>query len=175
MKLSTTIVTSIVGMLATSLAVNGIQYYRSTKMDLLLEVEKKRNEINTDQINEFILSGNRHNISNDPVYAESQGYVRGILSVVTKASPQDSEISSIWHNGYERGLSQSEFVGEMQYEKGYQSGFNIGQQETMKALSTIMKSGDNIQSAIKNFVDDQSKKLESKPVEIQKPVAKENK
>ena len=45
----------------------------------------------------------------------------------------------------------------------------------MKALSTIMKSGDNIQSAIKNFVDDQSKKLESKPVEIQKPVAKENK
>lgn len=167
MKLATTLITGISAAFLISAGANTIQYYINTKQEMLLEIEVKRNQINTDQINEFIMTYGKSGSafmdpSQDSKYADNQGFIRGILSVVTKASPQESEISSIWHNGYERGMSQTNFVGEMQYEKGYQSGFNIGQKETMKALSTIMKSGDNIQNAIKDFVDQQSKRIEEK-------------
>lgn len=172
MRPSSTITYTLASLFAVALACNGFQYFRNSKQEMLLEIEKKRNEINTDQINEFILSSRNngsYDISTDTKFAESQGFIRGILAVVTKASPQESEISSIWHSGYERGMSQTDFVGEMQYEKGYQSGFNIGQKETMKALSTIMKSGDNVQNAIKDFVENQYKKLDEKATDPVKP------
>ena len=140
MKLATTLITGISAAFLISAGANTIQYYINTKQEMLLEIEVKRNQINTDQINEFIMTYGKSGSafmdpSQDSKYADNQGFIRGILSVVTKASP---------------------------HEKGYQSGFNIGQKETMKALSTIMKSGDNIQNAIKDFVDQQSKRIEEK-------------
>lgn len=176
MRLATTIISGLGAALMISAGGNTVQFYKNAKQEMLLDIEVKRNQINTDQINEFILNSNKSRSSfmdpsQDVLFAENQGYIRGIMSVVAKASPQESEISAIWHNGYERGMSQTDFVGEMQYEKGYQSGFNVGQKDTMKALSTIMKSGDNIQNAIKDFVDQQGKKIEDKTEskQIEKP------
>lgn len=180
MRLSSIVSACLISALVASGAFNWLQYYRGTKIEMLLEIEKKRNEINTDQINEMVLSTSRNRSAfadpaQDVLFAENQGYLKGILAVVSKASPQESEISSIWHNGYERGLSQTEYVGEIQYEKGYQVGFNYGQKETMKALSTIMKSGDNIQTAIKDFVDNQVKKLDDKQPAPMQPTEKTGK
>jgi hypothetical protein len=158
-----------------SLAINGIQYYQYTRTNFLLEIETKRNSINQDQINEFILS-NRSSADNESAleYAKMNGKIEGIQSVVHNANPQQNEISSIWHAGYYRGLEQTDFVGEMKYEQGYAQGFQRGTNENMKAIQTILKSGDNIQSAIKNFVDEQAKKLdENKEIKPEsKPSAK---
>jgi phage-related protein len=58
----------------------------------------------------------------------------------------------------------------MKYEQGYSQGFQRGTNENMKAIQTILKSGDNIQSAIKNFVEEQSRKLQD-PIKDLKPEA----
>jgi hypothetical protein len=149
------------GILAVSLAGNGFQLYRQTRTQFLLDVEVKRSQINEDQINEFILS-KRNGFADDTSaleYAKMQGKVEGIISLVHNASPQSNEISSIWHAGYQRGLEQTDFVGEMNYEKGYAAGFQMGTNENMKAIQTILKSGDNVKSAIENFVNNQAKAI----------------
>jgi hypothetical protein len=165
-----------VGLIAAiSLTINGIQYYQNSRTKFLLEIETKRNSINQDQISEFILA-NRNSSDNESSleYAKMTGKIEGIQSVVHNASPQQNEISSIWHAGYYRGLEQTDFVGEMKYEQGYAQGFQRGTNENMKAIQTILKSGDNIQSAIKNFVDEQGKKLEENAKDLA-PQAKPSK
>ena len=150
------------GILLASLAGNGLQYYQNTRTQFLLDVETKRSQINEDQIAEFILS-RRNGFADDTSaleFAKMQGRVDGIASVIHNTRPQENEISAIWHNGYQRGLEQTDFVGEMKYEQGYAQGFQRGTNENMKAIQTILKSGDNIQSAIKNFVDEQAKKID---------------
>lgn len=156
---------------AISIAVNGFQYYQNIRTNFLLEIETKRNSINQDQINEFILT-NRNSAETESSleYTKMTGKIEGIQSVVHNAHPQQNEISSIWHAGYYRGLEQTDFVGEMKYEQGYSQGFQRGTNENMKAIQTILKSGDNIQSAIKNFVEEQSKKLQD-PIKDLKPEA----
>jgi hypothetical protein len=71
-----------------------------------------------------------------------QGRLDGIASVVYNIHPQQNEISGIWHAGYQRGLEQTNFVEEMGYEKGFSQGFQKGTNENMKAIQTILKSGD---------------------------------
>ena len=138
---------------------------------MLFRVESARNKINTDQINEFILQGNKPSFFGDDniaKIAETQGFLNGIESVVHNAAPQESEVSTIWHKGYERGLSQTEFIGEMEYEKGHANGFRQGQEENMKAIQTIIKSGDNVTNALKIFSDSLQNK-EEKPNNIAEP------
>lgn len=159
-----------------SLAANAGQYFSQKRTEFLLQIETKRNEINGDQINEMVANRNGSsafgNPSIDAQFAENQGYIRGIQSVVSKVSPQESEISSIWHAGYYRGMEQTDFVSEMQYEKGYSSGFQAGQRENMKAINTIISSGENVQNALKKFADDLQQKnegnSESKPKTTEK-------
>ena len=162
---------------AISLGANGFQYYQNNRTSFLLEIETKRNSINQDQISEFILS-HKNGLDNESAmeYAKLTGKIEGIQSVVHNASPQQNEISSIWHAGYYRGLEQTDFVGEMKYEQGYAQGFQRGTNENMKAIQTILKSGDNIKSAIENFVQNQTKALEStdKPQDVKPQDVKPN-
>ncbi len=156
-----------------SLCGNGFQYYKQTRTEFLLDVETKRNQINTDQINEFILS-KRNGFADDTSgieFAKMQGRIDGITSLVYNIRPQENEISSIWHAGYQRGLEQTTFVEEMGFEKGFAQGFQKGTNENMKAIQTILKSGDNVQQAIKDFVANQAKNI----IETEKPVAKPSK
>lgn len=140
-----------------SLSFNYFQYIAHKKTEFLLNVETTRGKINNDMINELMIQNNGRggfaDESNSVKYAETQGFIKGITSVVTRVSPQESEISGIWHAGYERGLSQTDFVGELQYEKGYGAGFSAGQRENMKAINTIVSSGKNIQDALKEFAN----------------------
>ena len=164
MKISALTITTVA--LIASLGGNYFQYFANKKTEFLLDIETSRNRINTDMINDLMIAGNKTSggfadPNNATAFAENQGFIKGITSVVTKVSPQESDISGIWHAGYERGLSQTNFVGEMQYEKGYSEGFSAGQKENMKAISTILKSGDNIQNALKEFSDSMQNKSES--------------
>lgn len=129
-------------LLVASLGGNYFQFIQNKKTEFLLQIETKRSEINTDQVNELIASGYRGNSFSDTntvQIAENQGFIKGINSVIHNISPQQSEVSGIWHAGYERGLSQTDFVGEMNYEKGYSAGYQVGQRENTKALQNIFK------------------------------------
>ena len=147
--------------LVASLAANGFQYYQNARAWFLLEVETKRGQINQDQIAEFILSKKNGFADDTSVveFAKMQGRMDGITSVVYNIHPQQNEISGIWHAGYQRGLEQTNFVEEMGYEKGFSQGFQKGTNENMKAIQTILKSGDNVQQAIKDFVANQAKSI----------------
>ena len=151
--------------LIASLAANAGQYFSQKRTEFLLQIETKRNEINADQVNEMISTRNGSSAFGNPAmdaqFAENQGYIRGIQSVVSKVTPQESEISSIWHAGYYRGMEQTDFVSEIQHEKGYSNGFQAGQRENMKAINAIINSGDNIQNALKKFTDDLQQKSET--------------
>ena len=127
------------------------------------DVEAKRSQINEDMTNEIFMSRFNTIDNNQIEIAKIQGYNEGILACAFKLDPKESQISNIWHSGYARGLEQTAFVEEMGYEKGYASGFQTGQKENMKAIQTILKSGDNVQKALEKFANElQTKKTEEK-------------
>jgi len=75
-------------------------------------------------------------------------------------------------------MEQTDFVGELQYEKGYGAGFTAGQRENMKAINTIISSGDNIQSALKKFADDLQQKndeAKEKPANLETKIPEQPK
>lgn len=144
-----------------SLAANGFLYYKVNQANFYTNIEEKRGKINEDQLNDLLWTRMNDMQTQNVELARMQGYNEGIQAVAFNVPPHQNQISNIWHAGYNRGLEQTEFVGEMNYEKGYGAGFTMGQQENMKALSTIMKSGDNIQSALKQFMDNQLKNNEN--------------
>lgn len=156
-----------------SAAANVGQYFVQKRTDFLLQIETKRNEINLDQINEMLVNRGKGSAFGDPSmdtqFAENQGYLRGIQSVVHRVSPQESEVSSIWHAGYQRGMEQTDFVGELQYEKGYSNGFQAGQRDNMKAINTILKSGNDFQGALKNLADELQQKIEKEQIPSKQP------
>jgi hypothetical protein len=100
-----------------------------------------------------------------------EGHNEAINSLVHKIDPKENMASNIWHMGYYRGLEQTDFVGEMKYEQGFSQGYQKGTSENMKAIHTIMKSGDNIKSAIEKFVENQIP--QEKPAQNDKPTKEE--
>jgi len=152
-------------LLLASLGGNYFQFIQNKKTEFLLQIETKRSEINTDQINEMLASGYRGSAFSDPSntvqIAETQGFIKGINSLVHNITPQQSEVSSIWHAGYERGMSQTDFVGEMNYEKGYAAGYQVGQRENTKALENIFKGMKDSKDAADAF-DKYAKELQQK-------------
>lgn len=155
--------------LAASIGYNYFQFTTNKKSEFLQEVAEKRSKISEDMANELLWTKMNDIQSQNTDLARMQGYQEGILSLVHKIDPAESQISNIWHSGYSRGLEQTSFVGEMEFEKGYQKGFTAGQNETMKAFNTIFKSGDNVQGAIKQFIDSQLKKQEDGQKNEEKP------
>jgi hypothetical protein len=144
----------------------GLNYYFfSTRQqsNFLKEIETTRSKINEDMTNEIVMSRFNTIDNNQIEMARMQGYNEGILACAFKLDPKENQISSIWHSGYSRGLEQTAFVEEMGYEKGYASGWQVGQKETMTAIQNILKSGDNIQKALEKFATDlQNKNTEEK-------------
>lgn len=140
--------------LISSLAANYFFFTTRYQATFMRDVETKRSQLNEDMTNEILMS-RINNIDNNQIeIAKMQGYNEGILACALKLDPKESQISNIWHSGYARGLEQTAFVEEMGYEKGYSAGFTAGQKENMKAIQTILKSGDNVQKAIEKFANE---------------------
>lgn len=152
-------------------AIIGFQAYQNYKNSFVAQIETKRSQINEDMTNEMLWQKISQVDNNQIEIARMQGYNEGINACAYKLDPKESQISSIWHSGYYRGLEQTDFVGEIQYEKGYSSGFQNGQRENMKAIQNVIKSGDNVQKALENFANNlQKQKEEPAPVkQVEEP------
>ena len=151
-------ITSIIGIgfsfaLAASVGINVFQYQKTDTYSLLNDVNRDRSRINQDSLNEVLLGYMNDIRTNTLENARQSGKLEGILAVAFRANPAENEHSAIWHGGYERGLSQTDFVGEMQYEKGYQNGMIKGREEYLKSINNILDSKEDFKSALKDFIN----------------------
>lgn len=58
--------------------------------------------------------------------AKLQGRIEGMISVSLNLPPESNTTSGIWHDGYSRGMSQTKFIEELAYERGYHAATNDG-------------------------------------------------
>jgi hypothetical protein len=89
--------------------------------------------------------------------AKQTGKLEGILSVAYRAAPQENEYSAVWHGGYERGLEQSNFVGELEYEKGYAAGLTKGRADYLQSINNILESKEDFKTALREFINSKNK------------------
>ena len=72
----------------------------------------------SEEMSDEILYNNVLNLNNDnKEMLTQQGKIEGILAVMRN----EEEYSTSWHEGYERGLNQTEDMLSMEYERGYHS------------------------------------------------------
>jgi len=91
----------------------------------LLEVSEKRNELNSDQLNELFLTQFKSLENNDVVLAKNQGVLEGLLKTINPTQDEmTSSYGSIWHDGYEQGLEQNKWVATESYTEGYHLGID---------------------------------------------------
>jgi hypothetical protein len=140
-----------------SLGANYFLFTTRYQATFMRDIEAKRSQLNEDMTNEILMSRINTVDTNQIEIAKMQGYNEGVLACAFKLDPKESQISNIWHSGYARGLEQTAFVEELSYEKGYSAGITAGQKDNMKAIQTILKSGDNIQKAIEKFANELQK------------------
>jgi hypothetical protein len=157
MRLTTIIGAGLGVILTTSLGMNILQYYKTDKQSFLNEVNRDRSRINQDALNEVLL-GYMEGLRNNTVEnAKQTGKLEGILSVAYRAAPQENEYSAVWHGGYERGLEQSKFVGELEYEKGYAAGLTKGRADYLQSINNILESKEDFKTALREFINSQNK------------------
>ena len=160
-------------LLLSSIGLNLVQYNAQNKSNFLTEIEGKRSRILQDQVTELM-----YNLQEKTMQAElakNEGFNEGVNNVIKNADPNANQWSQTWHNGYYRGLEQTAVTKDLEYEKGYDLGFNQGQRENMKAITTILKSGNDIQTAMQKFADDLISKDSGKTAETEKASLKKNK
>jgi hypothetical protein len=139
-------------LLAGSIGLNLIQYQDSSKSSFLLKIETQRSKILEDEIGELMFS-----LQEKTTKAEMgrfEGFNEGVTSVIKNVNPEENKWSQLWHSGYYRGLEQQAVVSDMHFERGFEEGYQKGQRENMRAIQTIIKSGNDIQTAMQKFADD---------------------
>jgi hypothetical protein len=111
----------IMGILALSLGgLNAYQYSSSKRIEFLYECEKERSRINDDQMRDNLLKIIGDVRDQNMEIARGQGRIDGIIAAINNMKLDDAnEYTKIWHDGYYRGTSQSEYVAESSYEAGY--------------------------------------------------------
>lgn len=144
-----------------SVSTNLIQYYRSNNLSHLNQIKTEVGKISQDGFND-VLGLYIQNIRDNTIEnAKQSGKLEGMISVVHKIPPQESEISSIWHAGYQRGLEQTDFVGEMQFEKGYREGVIKGREEYLKSINNILSSKEDFKKSLEDFAKKNEMKEEN--------------
>ena len=168
-------ITSMIGVglgvaLIASAGINIFQYQKTDKYSLLTDVNRDRSNINQDALNEILVRYISDIRNNTIENARQSGKIEGILSVAFRAIPAENEYSAIWHGGYERGLDQVKFVGDLENEKGYQNGITKGREEYLKSINNLLDSKEDFKSAIKDFIN--NKNTTPAPTEKTKPEGK---
>lgn len=168
----------ILGVVALSLGgFNAYQYSHSKRIEFLFECEKERARINDDQMRDNLLKiiGDVREQNMD--IARSQGRLDGIIAAINNIKLEDSnEYAKIWHDGYYRGTSQSEYVAESSYEAGYHKATEDGHC-TAKTDVKIRESAREAAASLlkKDQKQDVVTKPEEKKPEEKKPEQKNEK
>lgn len=146
-----------------SVGINLVQVYNNYKISHISEIRKESSNLSQEGFNEILASYIQNIRDNTVDNARQQGKLEGIISLVNRIPPQESEISSIWHSGYQRGLEQNEFVAEMNYDKGYAAGITKGREDSMKAINNIASSSTDFKAAFQDFMKNANKENTEEP------------
>ena len=98
----------------------------------LLQLAEMRSDVNTEWANE-VTWGAIHSGTKEMI--KGQGRIEGIVSVVSPVESEKNDYySTVWHDGYERGLNQNEDMIETQSIISYTKGFKEAMQKQGKSL-----------------------------------------
>jgi len=123
------------------------------RLEELLELADMRSNVNESWANDLTWSV-MNNQTKDML--KQQGRIEGIVSAINPEVKDD--YSTMWHEGYQRGLNQTEDTIEMVEKRAYKEGYNQALEKSGKTLekSEIIPPGKPINSqAIKKPVFDQ--------------------
>ena len=142
-------------LLATGTVANYTIYLQSKmgRLEELLKLSDMRSNINESWANDLTWSV-MNNQTKDML--KQQGRIEGIVSAINPEVKDD--YSTMWHEGYQRGLDQTEDTIEMVEKRAYKEGYNQALEKSGKTLekSEIIPPGKPINSqAIKKPVFDQ--------------------
>lgn len=86
-----------------------------SRLEGIVQLEDLRSNVNGEWLSELLYSrmSDLNGQTNDSLV--QQGRLEGITTFLRN----EEDFSSIWHEGYERGLSQNEYIADMKYEDGY--------------------------------------------------------
>ena len=99
------------------------QQWRHSSLEERYEIEKMRSEVNNEFLDELIWMrlNDIENLSKD--HLVSQGRLEGLVSYLSEEPNERDAINQLWHEGYMRGLAQTEWehdvISETHYNKGY--------------------------------------------------------
>jgi hypothetical protein len=86
-----------------------------SRLEGIVQLEELRSKVNSEWANELLYG----RISDLNGQASDSLVQQGRLEGITTFLRNEEDFSSIWHEGYERGLSQNEYIADMKYEDGY--------------------------------------------------------
>ena len=132
------------GLCAVLLAIGTVANYaiylqgKVTELENLLQLSDMRSNINESWANDLTWSV-MNNQTKDML--KQQGRIEGLVSAIDPETK--SEYSTMWHEGYQRGLNQTEDTIEMVEKRAYKEGYNQALEKSGKTLekSEIIPSG----------------------------------
>ena len=98
-----------------------LQQWKINRLSSQVQLAEMQSNINVEWTNELLWAriNDVHTLTKDQLVA--QGRVEGIVSYLSGDNTQ--EIHDLWHEGYMRGLSQTDYqyevIADSSYEKGY--------------------------------------------------------
>lgn len=101
---------------------SGFNYYRYEKAHYLSEIAVKSSELANHETNDLFLTILQDIRNNQVQSAHNSGKIEGMSLVACNLNPDENLVSSIWHEGYYRGVGQGEYISKYEYERGYLAG-----------------------------------------------------
>jgi hypothetical protein len=102
-----------------SIGYNLYQQTQITRLKQINELVKTKESLVNDSFNEILMNRISELRDNLAETNRNQGRVEGMVAASMNLSPQQNQVSAIWHEGYNRGLEQLAMVEESAYISGY--------------------------------------------------------
>ena len=86
-----------------------------SRLESIVQLEDLRSNVNSEWLSEILYSrmSDLNGLTSESLI--QQGRLEGITAFLRN----EENFSSTWHEGYEQGLTQNEYIAEMKYEDGY--------------------------------------------------------
>lgn len=125
-----------------------IQQRRINDLANQVAIADQRSDVNTEFTNELVWMriNDVHGLNKDQLIA--QGRIEGVVSYLSGDNTQDMD--NLWHEGYTRGLSQTDYQYDVIADSSYEKGYHAAMQDAFP----------NHPNNPKNFVNEAPRKVE---------------
>ena len=101
----------------------------NVRLQGIVEISEMRSDVNNDFVNELLWSRlNDFDYQTNEMLI-SQGRIEGVIDYINNDNA--TYIDQLWHEGYQRGLSQVDFEREVIAENSFERGYNKGKKDNL--------------------------------------------